>query len=108
MEAVIFGCIPVIIADDIVLPFAGLIPWNELGVFVEERDVPKLDAILTSIPTSVILKKQMLLADSAIKKALLFPTPSQAGDAFHQVLNALNHRLPLDKSIHELRVRSKI
>ncbi|KAL3575554.1 hypothetical protein D5086_023655 [Populus alba] len=31
VEAVIFGCIPVIIADDIVLPFADAIPWEEIG-----------------------------------------------------------------------------
>lgn len=53
VEAVVFGCIPVIIADDIVLPFADAIPWEEIGVFVAEEDVPKLDTILTSIPTEV-------------------------------------------------------
>ncbi|KAL8160101.1 hypothetical protein V2J09_001638 [Rumex salicifolius] len=50
VEAVVFGCIPVVIADDIVLPFADAIPWEEIGVFVEEKDVPNLDSILTSIP----------------------------------------------------------
>ncbi|KAG6382615.1 hypothetical protein SASPL_157706 [Salvia splendens] len=30
VEAVVFGCIPVIIADDIVLPFADAIPWEEI------------------------------------------------------------------------------
>ncbi|GKC06430.1 probable beta-1,4-xylosyltransferase IRX10L [Tanacetum coccineum] len=40
VEAVIFGCIPVIIADDIVLPFADAIPWEDIGVYVDEKDVP--------------------------------------------------------------------
>ncbi|WVZ15444.1 hypothetical protein V8G54_013010, partial [Vigna mungo] len=38
VEAVIFGCIPIIIADDIVLPFADAIPWEDIGVFVAEEE----------------------------------------------------------------------
>ncbi|WVZ99485.1 hypothetical protein U9M48_044774 [Paspalum notatum var. saurae] len=94
VEAVVFGCIPVIIADDIVLPFADAIPWEEIGVFVAEEDVPKLDSILTSIPTDVILRKQRLLANPSMKQAMLFPQPAQPGDAFHQILNGLARKLP--------------
>ncbi|PWZ19639.1 putative glucuronosyltransferase [Zea mays] len=93
VEAVVFGCIPLIIAD-IVLPFADAIPWEEIGVFVTEEDVPKLDSILTSIPTDVILRKQRLLANPSMKQAMLFPQPAQAGDAFHQILNGLARKLP--------------
>ncbi|KAF7039578.1 hypothetical protein CFC21_049546 [Triticum aestivum] len=94
VEAVVFGCIPVIIADDIVLPFADAIPWEEIGVFVPEEDVPRLDSILTSIPTEDILRKQRLLANPSMKQAMLFPQPAQAGDAFHQILNGLARKLP--------------
>ncbi|MCD7456824.1 hypothetical protein HAX54_033307 [Datura stramonium] len=37
------GCIPVIIADDIVLPFADAIPWEDFGLFIAEKNVPYLD-----------------------------------------------------------------
>ncbi|AQK88208.1 putative beta-14-xylosyltransferase IRX10L [Zea mays] len=94
VEAVVFGCIPVIIADDIVLPFADAIPWEEIGVFVAEDDVPQLDSILTSIPTDVVLRKQRLLANPSMKQAMLFPQPAQPGDAFHQILNGLARKLP--------------
>ncbi|XP_015937882.1 probable beta-1,4-xylosyltransferase IRX10L [Arachis duranensis] len=100
VEAVVFGCIPIIIADDIVLPFADAIPWEEIGVFVDEEDVPKLDTILTSIPPEVILRKQRLLANPTMKQAMLFPQPAQPGDAFHQVLNGLARKLPHDRSIY--------
>lgn len=100
VEAVVFGCIPVIIADDIVLPFADAIPWEEIGVFVAEKDVPELDTILTSIPTEVILRKQRLLANPSMKRAMLFPQPAQPGDAFHQILNGLARKLPHEKSIY--------
>uniref|UniRef100_A0A2K1YC08 Exostosin GT47 domain-containing protein n=1 Tax=Populus trichocarpa TaxID=3694 RepID=A0A2K1YC08_POPTR len=107
VEAVIFGCIPVIIADDIVLPFADAIPWEEIGVYVDEEDVPNLDTILTSIPPEVILRKQRLLANPSMKQAMLFPQPAQPGDAFHQVLNGLARKLPHDRSVY-LRPGEKI
>ena len=100
VEAVVFGCIPVIIADDIVLPFADAIPWDEIGVFIAEDDVPKLDTILTSIPMEVILRKQRLLANPSMKQAMLFPQPAQPGDAFHQILNGLARKLPHNKGVY--------
>ncbi|XP_020587866.1 probable glucuronosyltransferase Os01g0926700 isoform X2 [Phalaenopsis equestris] len=100
VEAVVFGCIPVIIADEIVLPFADAIPWDEIGVFVAEDDVQKLDTILTSIPLEVILRKQRLLANPSMKQAMLFPQPAQAGDAFHQILNGLARKLPHGENVY--------
>ncbi|CAI9786853.1 unnamed protein product [Fraxinus pennsylvanica] len=100
VEAVIFGCIPVIIADDIVLPFADAIPWEDIGVFVAEKDVPKLDTILTSIPIDEILRKQRLLGNPSMKQAMLFPQPAQPRDAFHQILNGLARKLPHDKRVY--------
>jgi hypothetical protein len=94
VEAVVFGCIPVVIADGIVLPFADAIPWAEVGVFVAEEDVPRLDTILTSIPPEEVIRKQRLLASPAVKRAVQFPQPSQPGDAFHQILNGLARKLP--------------
>ncbi|RCV17410.1 hypothetical protein SETIT_3G217800v2 [Setaria italica] len=94
VEAVVFGCIPVVIADGIVLPFADAIPWAEIGVFVAEEDVPRLDTILTSIPPEEVLRKQRFLASPAVKRAVQFPQPSQPGDAFHQILNGLARKLP--------------
>ncbi|KAK3144891.1 hypothetical protein QOZ80_4AG0319300 [Eleusine coracana subsp. coracana] len=81
-------------SDDIVLPFADAIPWEEIGVFVEEKDVPKLDTILTSMPIDDILRKQRLLANPSMKQAMLFPQPAQPRDAFHQILNGLARKLP--------------
>uniref|UniRef100_A0A0D3F5R0 Exostosin GT47 domain-containing protein n=3 Tax=Oryza TaxID=4527 RepID=A0A0D3F5R0_9ORYZ len=100
VEAVVFGCIPVIIADDIVLPFADAIPWDEIGVFVDEEDVPRLDSILTSIPIDDILRKQRLLANPSMKQAMLFPQPAQPRDAFHQILNGLARKLPHPDSVY--------
>ncbi|KAG6779612.1 hypothetical protein POTOM_016005 [Populus tomentosa] len=85
---------------DIVLPFADAIPWEEIRVFVDEKDVPKLDTVLTSIPPEVIWRKQRLLANLSMKQAKLFPQSTQAGDASHQVLNGLARKLPHDRSVY--------
>jgi hypothetical protein len=100
VEGVIFGCIPVIIADDIVLPFADAIPWEKIGVFVAEKDVPNLDKILSSISPEQVLEKQRLLGNPAMKQAMLFSQPALPGDAFHQILNGLARKLPHDPHIY--------
>ncbi|MCO5594804.1 hypothetical protein L7F22_048838 [Adiantum nelumboides] len=100
VEAVVFGCIPVIIADNIVLPFRDVIPWDEIAVFVPEKDVDKLEPILTSISMEEVTKKQKMLSHTQMKEALLFPRPTLPGDGFHQVMNALARKLPHDSSIY--------
>nr|AGQ53953.1 hypothetical protein [Plantago ovata] len=97
VEAVVFGCIPVIIADDInqiTLPFSDAIPWEEIAIFVAEKNVPILDIILTTVPADAILMKQSLLAEPSLKQAMLYPQPAQPGDALHQILNGLARKLP--------------
>ena len=99
VESVTFGCIPVIIADDIVLPFKDVIPWADIAVFVAEKDVTMIGNILKDIPMEEVTKKQRLLQDRTIKEALLFPRLSRGvGDAFHQVMNALARKLAHDPS----------
>ncbi|RZS26132.1 hypothetical protein BHM03_00059435 [Ensete ventricosum] len=82
-------------ADDIVLPFAGAIPWEVIAVFVAEEDVPKLDMILTSRPTEIVFRKQRLLANPSMKQAMEFSQPARAGDAYHQILSGLAHKFQI-------------
>ncbi|CAI7795590.1 unnamed protein product, partial [Closterium sp. NIES-53] len=70
VESVFFGCIPVIVADNIVLPFSDVIPWREIAVFVPEKDVPKLDEILAGIGPRRVLAMQQRLASHAIRQAV--------------------------------------
>lgn len=74
VESVVFGCIPVIIADYIVLPFADAIYWEDIGVFVAEKDVPYLHTILTSIPSHVVLRK--VSSQSINEEGNVVPTTS--------------------------------
>lgn len=45
VEAMVFGCIPVIIADDSILPFTDAIPWEENGVFLNKKNVLDFDKL---------------------------------------------------------------
>lgn len=40
MDAVWFGCVPVIISDYYDLPLQGLLDWSQFAVFVRESKVP--------------------------------------------------------------------
>jgi putative beta-1,4-xylosyltransferase IRX10 len=72
----------------------------QIHVFVEEKDVLKLDTILTSMSIDDILRKQRLLANPSMKQAMLFLQPVQPWDAFHQILNGLAHKLPHPESTY--------
>ena len=39
MDAVWFGCIPVVIADHYVLPLGDLVDWESIAVTVAEKQV---------------------------------------------------------------------
>lgn len=82
-EAIVFGCIPVIIADDIVLPFANAIPWEEISMFVDEEDVLKLPDHAHIYTLESNAKRQRLLAYPSMEQAMLIPQPAQPSDVFH-------------------------
>ncbi|GAQ88078.1 Exostosin family protein [Klebsormidium nitens] len=94
VESVIFGCIPVIIGDDIVLPFSDAIRWDEISVYVAEKDVQNLDTILTAIKPEEIMAMQRKMWKPEVRTAMLFPQPAEPGDSFHQILNGLARKLP--------------
>ncbi|KAF3774453.1 putative glycosyltransferase [Nymphaea thermarum] len=50
VEAIYNECVPVIIADNFVLPFDDILNWSEFSVVVAEKDIPKLKDILMAIP----------------------------------------------------------
>ena len=77
-EVIIEGCIPVIVADDIVLPFENQLNWKEFSVTVSEAVVKagKLKEFLIQISNDQILQLQKTLM--ATKESIMwrFPTPA--------------------------------
>ncbi|KAL8152217.1 hypothetical protein V2J09_009977 [Rumex salicifolius] len=92
VESVAFGCVPVIIADGIRLPFQSAIPWPEISLTVAENDVARLGQILDNVARTNLSVIQRNLRDPAISRALLFHDPAEEGDATWQVMSALAHK----------------
>lgn len=93
VESVALGCVPVIIADDIRLPFPSAVPWPKISLTVGEADVGKLGTILDRVASTNLTAIQRSLWDPRILRALLFNDQVQEGDATWQILRSLAQKL---------------
>ena len=105
VESVALGCVPVIIADGIRLPFPFAVKWPEISLTVAERDVGKLGRILEHVATTNLSTIQRNLWNPAVTRALLFNDQMREGDATWQVLDSLYHKL--DRSYKRSSVSSQ-
>lgn len=105
VESVVLGCVPVIIADGIELPFSSAVPWADISVTVAEKDVGKLGSILEHVASTNLSIIQQKLWDPRITRSLLFHDRTVEGDATWQVLHALTQKL--NKSHHRSRVSNE-
>ncbi|KAL1323577.1 hypothetical protein HN51_033871 [Arachis hypogaea] len=106
VESVALGCVPVIIADGIRLPFSSAVRWPEISLTVAERDVGKLAEILERVAATNLSDIQRNLWDPMTKKALLFNERVHEGDATWQVLRSLSEKL--DRSLRSSRVSRQL
>eukprot|EP00039_Didymoeca_costata_P019384 m.337322 g.337322 ORF g.337322 m.337322 type:complete len:550 (+) comp18101_c0_seq1:164-1813(+) len=86
-ESVLLGCIPVIIADNIELPYESVIDYRQFTVKILETQVSNLKDILLSIPKEDIRKKQEML--KKVWKRFAYMSPTEEGDAFDLLINEL-------------------
>lgn len=93
VESVVLGCVPVIIADGIRLPFPDGVKWGNISLTVAEKDVAKLGMILEHVAGTNLSTVQRNLWDPEVRRALLFNDQVQEGDATWQVLQALSQKL---------------
>ncbi|PHT92766.1 hypothetical protein T459_00648 [Capsicum annuum] len=68
VESIYYECVPVIIADNLALPFDEVLDWSAFSLTVAEKDIPKLKEILLSIP----LKRYQVMQHN-VKKLQAFP-----------------------------------
>ncbi|XP_070570231.1 uncharacterized protein [Ptychodera flava] len=87
MDAVWFGCVPVIIADYYHLPLQEVVDWNKMAVIIPESKIADVKQILTSISLKELSKKQAALAQNYA--FLSWNNPPKPYDAFHMVLYEL-------------------
>ncbi|KAL5081820.1 hypothetical protein RYX36_010241 [Vicia faba] len=93
VESVALGCVPVIIADGIRLPFSSAVKWAEISLTVAEKDVGKIDKILERVVATNLTLIQRNLWDPNTRQALLFNSEIQEGDATWHVLYSLSQKL---------------
>lgn len=93
VESVALGCVPVIIADNVALPYPDVVPWANISLTVPERDVAKLGRLLERVTATNLSAIQTNLWNDTIRRALLFNEPLQHGDSTWQVLQGLTHKL---------------
>lgn len=105
MESAVLGCVPVVIADGIQLPFSDTVRWPEISLTVAEKDVRNLRKILEHVTATNLSTIQRNLREPAFKRALLYNVPMMEGDATWHILDALSRKL--DRSYIRSRVFSQ-
>ncbi|KAL5709899.1 putative glucuronoxylan glucuronosyltransferase irx7 [Ranunculus cassubicifolius] len=93
VESVALGCVPVIIADGIRLPFSTTISWPNISLTVEEKDVGQLADILEHVAVTNLTTIQRNLWSAENRRAMMFNDQIEYGDATWQVLHALSEKI---------------
>lgn len=89
VEAFYYECVPVIIADNFVLPFSEVLDWSKFSVTVAQKDIPKLKEILQAISL-----RQYISMHNAVKKVqkhFLWHQQPMKFDIFHMILHSIWH-----------------
>ena len=86
-QAMMVGCIPVVMADEIEFPYENSLDWTKLSVKIAEADVNKTLEILRGIPQEVIEEKREAI--DKVWRMVAWQKPTKPGDAFHSVMKEL-------------------
>ena len=87
IEAIYYECVPVIIADNFVLPLSEVLDWSAFSVVVAEKDIPKLKEILSAIPLKRYLTMQINV--KMVQKHFLWNPRPVKHDLFHMILHSI-------------------
>ncbi|TVU02518.1 hypothetical protein EJB05_51928, partial [Eragrostis curvula] len=87
VEAFYYECVPVIIADNFVLPLSDVLDWTAFSVVVAEKDIPNLKTILQGIS----LKKYMAMHNCVkrLQRHFLWHARPVKYDLFHMILHSI-------------------
>ncbi|CAA7394749.1 unnamed protein product [Spirodela intermedia] len=89
-DAVFYGCVPVVLADQYELPFSDILDWRRFAVVVATVDIPLLKEILHGIsPEEYEALHGNLLK---VRKHFQWHLPARDYDVFHMVMYELWRR----------------
>ncbi|KAL2236052.1 probable glycosyltransferase At5g11130 [Sesamum indicum] len=87
VEAIIYGCVPVILSDNFVPPFFDVLNWESFAVFVLEKDIPNLKNILVSISERRYVVMQHRVEQ--VRQHFLWHNVPVKYDIFHMILHSV-------------------
>ncbi|KAF0906700.1 hypothetical protein E2562_012526 [Oryza meyeriana var. granulata] len=87
VEALYYECVPVIIADNFVLPLSDVLDWSAFAVIVAEKDIPDLKKILQGIS----LRKYVAMHGCVkrLQRHFLWHARPLRYDLFHMILHSI-------------------
>ena len=88
-EALLLGCIPAIIADGNVLPFARTLDYTQFAVHVPEDKANELNSVLPTDPQRI---RELQAGVAKVYTAFIYNDPPIQGDAFHYLMQELAWR----------------
>lgn len=87
VEAIYNDCVPVIIADNFILPFSDVLNWTAFSFHIPEREIPNLKDILQKVTPDQY--KAMQENGRRVQRHFLFNQPPQRYDVFHMILHSI-------------------
>lgn len=87
VEAIYYECVPVIIADNFVLPFDEVLDWTAFSVVIAEKDIPKLKEILLGISLRRYISMHTNVKQ--LKKHFLWHNKPIKYDLFYMILHSI-------------------
>ncbi|XP_002967425.2 probable glycosyltransferase At5g03795 [Selaginella moellendorffii] len=87
VESIYYDCVPVLIADNFVLPFSDVLNWGSFSLTVSEKDVPRLKELLLAVSEDRYRKMQSRL--KKVRKHFLWHDSAERFDMFHMILHSV-------------------
>ncbi|CAN1186882.1 Probable arabinosyltransferase ARAD1 [Linum perenne] len=108
-DAIVSHCVPVIISDDIELPFEDILDYSEFCMFIKTSDAIKENFLINFIRS---IKKEewtrMWQRLIEVEQLFQFHYPSREGDAVQMIWQAVARKVPsIRRKIHKSRRYSR-
>ncbi len=88
-EALLLGCVPVVVADDNALPYARTLDYSKFSVHIAEKHATKLRTILKAAEKQIDQLRQGM---KDVWANFVYNSPPKPGDAFYNLMWELHFR----------------
>ncbi|KAL8519884.1 hypothetical protein ACS0TY_010718 [Phlomoides rotata] len=97
VDAIHYGCVPVVISNYYELPFANILDWSKFSIIVNQQDVPLLKSILMSVSEEMYMNlyQNLCMVRKHFRWHVVMP---ESYDAFHMTL----YQLWLKRGVHRV------